>query len=279
MLKKAKKVKVLIIDDEAEFLKSISKALSRRDLFVRTAKDGAEALEILERQLFDVVLLDMKMPGMSGEQTFSQISARWPYLAIIILTGHPSTPQAFRTSREGVFDYVAKPCDIEVLTEKIRTAASEGTLYQSGESSDQPVRLLIVDDEEEFLVSLTRVLTRRGMLVAKAANSVSALKLLSRQPFDVALLDIKMPRIDGIQLFHQIKIRHPLVEVIMLTGHPSVETAFESSRVGAFRYLTKPPDIEELTRSIREAYRVSRHRTEQEREMIVKEILEKYPDF
>ena len=146
---------------------------------------------------------------------------------------------------------MAKPCDIEVLTEKIRTAASAGTPSQVQRPSEQAVRLLIVDDEQEFLESLTRVLTRRGMLVTTAVDAVSALKLLSEQPFDVAVLDIKMPGIDGVQLFQKIKIQHPLIEVIMLTGHPSAETAFESSRAGAFRYITKPPDIEELAKSIR----------------------------
>ena len=93
MVSEAEKVKVLIVDDEVEFLKSISKALSRRDLVVRTAENGAEALEILARQSFDVVLLDMKMPGMSGEETLL------PHLSAVATDcSHSSNRTSFNTT-------------------------------------------------------------------------------------------------------------------------------------------------------------------------------------
>ena len=114
-------------------------------------------------------------------------------------------------------------------------------------------RVLLVDDEEEFLAFLGRRLQKRGFDVWTAANGLDGLKLLGEHPIDVVILDVKMPGLDGIEILRNIKLKHPLVEVVMLTGHGGVEPAVEGLKLGAFDFVTKPCDISVLMTKIRDA--------------------------
>ena len=124
MKPKGKRTRVLLVDDEAEFLDSTAKALSRRGFEVQQAENGELALRMLEKRQTIVAVLDVKMPGMDGVDVFREIKLRWPSIAVIMLTGHGSVGQAFATSKEGVVEYLAKPCDIDKLAAVIRKAAA-----------------------------------------------------------------------------------------------------------------------------------------------------------
>lgn len=281
MTKTEKKIKVLLVDDEVDFLKSTSNALERRGYEVKTATHGYHALRWLKLEKIDVVVLDVKMPGMDGEEVFHRIQKKWPGIPIIMLTGHGTVQQAFRTSKAGIFDYLAKPCDIEKLDQKISEAVKKDetkNLIKTLGLETESINILIVDDEEELLASLSTVLSRRKMTVMTTSDSYRALELVKKQKYDVAIVDIKMPGMDGIKLLDHLKKIAPLMEVIFLTGHPSTATAFNGVRKGAFEYLTKPPDVDELTLSIRKAYKVVCSRTKEEKEKIIQNIQEKYPD-
>jgi len=115
-------------------------------------------------------------------------------------------------------------------------------------------KVLIVDDELDFLESLVRRLNRR-MVEARGANSGQAcLEMLEEQKSDVVVLDVKMPGMNGIDTLREIKRRHPNVEVILLTGHASVESGVEGLAHGAFDYLIKPVKLDELIERIMDAF-------------------------
>jgi DNA-binding NtrC family response regulator len=116
-------------------------------------------------------------------------------------------------------------------------------------------RVLLVDDERDFLEVLTRRLGRRDVNVEGVSSGEEALKYLQAKPIDVAVLDVKMPGMDGITVLREIKKLNPLIEVIMLTGHASLEVALEGMRSGAFDYLMKPAEIDELLYKIQDAHR------------------------
>lgn len=114
--------------------------------------------------------------------------------------------------------------------------------------------VLLVDDEEGFVDTMGKRLSKRDMEVLKAASGQEALNQLSRHAAaDVVILDVKMPGMDGIETLKAIKRDFPLKEVIMLTGHATVETAIDGMKLGAFDYLMKPCDLSELLAKVKEA--------------------------
>jgi DNA-binding response OmpR family regulator len=118
-----------------------------------------------------------------------------------------------------------------------------------------PIRLLIVDDEVGFVNILAKRLSRRNMEVTSAYTGTEAIQILRKQDFDVAVLDLKMEEMDGIEVLKIFKKMDPKMVVIMLTGHGSEQAAREGIEFGAFDYLTKPCELEELLAKIKEAYR------------------------
>ncbi len=115
-------------------------------------------------------------------------------------------------------------------------------------------RLLLVDDEERFRVTLTKMLAAQGLEVTSLSSGALALEELHRQAYDVVLLDIRMPEMDGIQTLAAIKQSQPDIEVIILTGHASMDAALEIIKLGGYDYLLKPCPLEELLLKIEAAY-------------------------
>ncbi len=269
-------IRLLLVDDEVEFLESTSKALSRRGFSVSIAASADDAMRLLEQQDFDVAVLDVLMPGMPGDDLFRWMKAMHASLPVIMLTGHGTVMQAFEVSREGVFEYLTKPCDMDKLARVAKQAAAgrDADLGEEGLASVEEVRLLIIDDEVEFLESVSSALSRRGMRVRTAASAVEGLEQLREHPFDVVLLDIKLPDIDGVSLIRRIKETQPESEVILLTGQPSVDTGVEGMMRGAVDYLIKPCDTDYLADRIRLAVPSARAKREQSRRKALDDILE-----
>jgi len=115
-------------------------------------------------------------------------------------------------------------------------------------------RILIVDDEDDFREAIMKRLRARKMEVAGANSGPKALEMLAEQEFDVVVLDVKMPGMDGIETLRAIKQKKPLVEVIMLTGHASVESGIQGMQLGAFDYVMKPVALDDLMDKLRQAY-------------------------
>ena len=117
---------VMFVDDEVPFVETMKKRLEKRAITVITAFSGEEALETLEsHQNTDVVILDVKMPGMDGIETLRNIRKGFPLIEIIMLTGHGTIESAIEGMKQGAFDYLLKPCEIEQITAKVLEAAEK----------------------------------------------------------------------------------------------------------------------------------------------------------
>jgi len=135
------------------------------------------------------------------------------------------------------------------------------------------IELLLVDDEKAFLDTITKRLIKRKMKVSAVYSGQDALtELKSNKKIEVVILDVKMPGMDGIQALIEIKNKFPLVEVIMLTGHATVETAIDGMKLGAFDYLMKPCDIDVLIKKAKDASSKKRGHEEKITEARIKEI-------
>ncbi|MBC8439989.1 MAG: response regulator [Deltaproteobacteria bacterium] len=121
-----KKIKLLLVDDEKPFLDTITKRLEKRELNVSAVYSGKEALAELENnKSIEVIILDVKMPGMDGIETLGEIKKRFPLVEVIMLTGHATVETAIDGMKIGAFDYLMKPCDIDVLVTKVEDAAAK----------------------------------------------------------------------------------------------------------------------------------------------------------
>ena len=121
------------------------------------------------------------------------------------------------------------------------------------------IKLLLVDDEKGFANIIAKRMSKRGIDVTKAYSGTEALQAIRKADFDVAVLDLKMEDMDGIEILKIFKKMDPDLAVIMLTGHGSESAAKDGIRFGAFDYLTKPCDLDELLAKIREAYEQPKH--------------------
>lgn len=115
------------------------------------------------------------------------------------------------------------------------------------------IRVLLVDDEESFLSPLVKRLTKRNFEVQSAVGGVRAIEKIEQSPVDVVVLDVKMPDMDGLTVLEKIKEIDPTVEVIMLTGHAGLDVALRGMRLGAFDYLIKPAELDELVYKLEDA--------------------------
>ena len=140
----------------------------------------------------------------------------------------------------------------------------------------EPFSVLIVDDEVEFMETLVKRMRRRNIDAFGAVSGEHALAQLDVKGADVVVLDVRMPEEDGIEILRAIKTHHPLVEVILLTGHASLSVAREGMGLGAFDYLMKPINIDDLLFKLQDAY--EKKKNHEKKFQQVKEVVEKSND-
>ena len=119
---------------------------------------------------------------------------------------------------------------------------------------ENTIKILLVDDEVKFLQVVSDRLSIKGFDVTTAANGDAAIDAANKGGFDVAVLDLQMPGTDGAQVLKILKQNHKFIEIIMLTGHATVDSAVECTKLGAFKYLEKPYDYDKLVEALMEAY-------------------------
>lgn len=134
--------------------------------------------------------------------------------------------------------------------------------------------VMLVDDEVPFVETMTKRLEKRNLQIISAHDGQEALEKLDKnRNTDVVILDVKMPGLDGIETLREIKKTYPVIEVIMLTGHATVETAIEGMRLGAYDYLMKPCELEQLMFKVEEATKKRREHEEKIREATLRREL------
>ncbi len=134
--------KVLLVDDEIDFLEIMEERLSARGVDVVISESAEDALKRIDTGIFDVVILDLQMPGMSGLEVLKRIKERHPEIQVILLTGHATVEKGVEAIRLGAIDFVEKPADLEVLQEKISKAHKKKMLIVEKDSRDRVIDAL-----------------------------------------------------------------------------------------------------------------------------------------
>ena len=146
------RIKVLLVDDEARFRGSTEKVLKRRGYEVLTAADGNEAIKMAAREP-DVVILDLKMPGMDGLEVLAELKKAWPKLPVIMLSGHGSLDRAEDAAAAGAQDFLAKPCDIDILAAKINEVHRHGKAKGAASQTESLVGDIMIPLQEYTTLS------------------------------------------------------------------------------------------------------------------------------
>ena len=121
---------------------------------------------------------------------------------------------------------------------------------------ENAINILLVDDEVKFLTAVADRLTLKGFNVTTATDGDAAIEAAGKGGFDVAVVDLRMPGTDGAEVLKILKQKHKFIEIIMLTGHATVDSAVECTKLGAFQYLEKPYDFDKLIEVLKDAYHV-----------------------
>jgi DNA-binding NtrC family response regulator len=135
-------------------------------------------------------------------------------------------------------------------------------------------KILLVDDEVVFTQNMAKLLTNRGYIVTVANSGDAAIQALEEKDFDVVVLDLKMPGMDGITTLKEIKKLGLLTETLILTGHGSIDTALEAVKLGAYDYLTKPCEIDELVGKIQGAWETKDDAVKKDIEQKIQKVVE-----
>lgn len=230
------KPKILVVDDNEDFCQNVSDVLELKGCEVLTAYDGFKSLELVKQNGFDLVLMDVKMPVMDGVETFRKIKQMAPSTPVIMVTAYAVEYLIREALREGAFGSLKKPLDFDKLFELITQATANGML------------ILIVDDDENLCVNMKDTLVDKGFRVSVAHDGNVAMEKVLEEEFDVMLIDLKLPPLNGLETYLSIRDFRPDLVVIVITGYPRETRKLlkQAIKENAYTCLEKPIKMDEL---------------------------------
>lgn len=230
------KRKILVVDDEEEFCRNLKDILEMENYEATTAYDGFKGLELVKQNGFDVVIMDVKMPVMDGVETFKKMKKIVPDTPVILVTAYAVEELLKDALRNGAFGTLKKPLDFHKLFQLIEESAPNGAL------------ILAVDDDEDFCINIKENLEDQGYRVNVAYDGDAAIQKTREEHFDVIILDMKLPPINGLKTYISIRDIRPNVVVIIITGYPKEmgHLAQEAVQKSAHVCLEKPIDMDNL---------------------------------
>ena len=245
-------MRVLIVDDEVGICKYLKRELQKEDYEVAYTTSPAGVLEKLKKakkntESYDLLLLDILMPGIDGLSLLKEIQNAQLDLDVIITTGHGDEDKAIESIRLGAVDYLRKPISLEELHTAIFRVQQKRKKEAKKEVEHS---ILVVDDEKELCAYIKRELYKEGYQVVVVHDGDEGLEYFKNNRVDVALVDLKMPRMDGLEMLKRCReITNDFVSII-ITGYGDYETAIKALKLGVINYLKKPLLLDELVNAV-----------------------------
>ena len=232
-----RKPRLLVVDDEPGMRRTLQRIMRAKGFEVVVAEDGHAAIDTAREFLPDLLLLDVRMPGMDGIETWRQLKAICPDAAAIFMTAYTSSERLDAARREGAVEVMSKPLDIDAVCRLLR----------------QNVRpILVSDDDPGFRDSLERALRQLSFRVLTAKDASEAIRHFARWPQSVVLLDMKLDGRSGLDVLREIRRHSEQWLVILMSGYSDTrDERRDGMNQGAVATLTKPFDLDELVREIR----------------------------
>jgi len=238
----AKETRVLVVDDDISFAESLTDILNEKGYIAVAVNSGEEALEKIKERPFDVVLMDVKMPVMDGMQTFKEIKKLEVSTTVIMMTAYSMDDLVHDALKEGAYGVLRKPLDIEQVIRRIEISKAGGSLT------------MIVDDDPNIRTSLKDILEEKGYVVTVAKDGKEAIAIAKERPEDIAIIDMQLPFLNGLETFSELKKINPEIRAIIITAYKEemkdlVEQALAG---GAYACIYKPFDPQKIVEMVEE---------------------------
>jgi two-component system, NtrC family, response regulator HydG len=235
---------ILLVDDNEDFLDSTKDVLEVEGYRVVTASNGEDAIALAGSQHFNLILMDIKMPGINGVESFLKMKAQNPDVRVILVTAYSLDDLISRAQAEGVLAILPKPLDMPKLLKTI------ATVLQNNKGGC----ILLADDDPDFCGSLSDVLEEAGYKVTTTCDSNQVPRIAASKRIDILLLDMQFPPHNGLEIYRQIKRIQPEIITIIVTGHAAemdtqINQALDES---VYTFLTKPLEMKKLFKIIQE---------------------------
>lgn len=226
---------ILIVDDDESLSKTLSLILKRKGFDVMIANSGPEAIEIVRLKPFDLTFMDIKMPGMNGVEVYEQIRNLRPESSVIMITAYALEDLIEKALNLGALGILYKPVDIEKVLSIIEEVSRK----------PQNSTILVVDDDMGIAITLKNILMRQGYTVETSYTGIDAIRIAHEKSPEIAVIDIKLPDINGLQVSLALKKENPDISIIIITGYrQELEPLFEIAlKEAAYTVLDKPLDI------------------------------------
>ena len=241
-------MKVLIVDDEDGMRNMLSFALNGRGFDVRTAEDGLKGLQAIKDQDCDILLTDIKMPGMDGIALLREVKKRKPAVEIIVMTGFGTAETETTVLREGAYAFIRKPFLLDSLWTLFDKCIAKIKKSQTADRSLPPKIVLVVDDEPGIQQLIKFELESGEYAVLTAGNGREAIETVTNSKIFAVLLDLGLPGMSGFDVLQEIKKIKPSLSVVIVTGLHDEAEARKAFELGAVDYVTKPIDFNYLNK-------------------------------
>ena len=226
--------RVLLVDDEVDFINSLGDILREFGYAVSLASDAETAMSLTREQVFDVAVVDLKMPGCDGIELQARLRRQQSDLATILLTAHADQQAREAADAAGFWRILEKPLDIPAMTELL------------AHYSKAP-HLLVVDDEPDFGDALQQILNQNEIRAAFCSSIRAAIDSVQQKSFDVILLDLKFPQESPVDLVEFLRQHQEETTVLIMTGHSGDEKIQSIlNEIGDTEVIPKPIDIKSL---------------------------------
>lgn len=230
------KIKILVVDDNEPFAVNLKDILEVKGYEVQTATDGFKGLELFKKIKFSLVIMDIKMPVMNGVETFKKMKEIDPGVPVIMVTAYALENLIKESLVNGAFGCLYKPLNFDKLFEIINNSFKKGSL------------ILVIDDDKNLCHNLKDILVRKGYTVKTANDSDTAIQNAVENNFDIMLLDMKLPPLNGLETYLAIKAYRPNVTVIIITGFLDgmSEDIAKARMSNAYACIEKPVNMDDL---------------------------------
>ena len=235
------KAKILVVDDDINFRGTLSNILKKKGYDTIVAENGQRAIEIIKERTIDIILMDVKMPGMNGVEAYKCIKQVCPSVIVIFMTAFSIEDLVKDAIRDGAYAVLKKPFDVDTMVSMI-------------EKSRNGVLLAVVDDDPNMGKTMKSVLEKKGYSVNTCLSGEDAIALAKDRPRDIFFIDMKLPVLNGLETYLEIRKANPKAVVVIMTAYRQEmeDLVRQAMEKGVYSCLYKPFNMDEAIKTIEE---------------------------